>query len=305
MDQVFDRFAAIRILVAISEYRSFTKAAKHLGITPSGVSKGLQRLENRLGVRLVWRTTRSVMLTAEGTTYAEKCRQILASLEDVTEAVADSGASLSGKLRIQLPAAFGRNVVLPAMAGFLDSNPRLMVEIELTGRTFGLTEESIDVAVFVGQPQDSGMAAKKLCDLDFVLCASPEYLRKHGRPNTLEDLHGHRCLAYVNPVTGRRDEWVFQRNGETSHEHVNIIPMMTANGIQALIDAAIVGVGVVYCERIPVVEKALVSGELVEVLEAYRPLSRPVYALYKAGRYLPGRVRAFLNLLDSLFQVRE
>ena len=299
MSGIEDKFSAIAILVRVAECNSFTEAAFKLGMTASGVSRAISRLEKRLGVQLVKRTTRGLSLSEEGAVYVDRCRLILAELEDADAQLADAHATPRGILHVQMPPSFGRKVVLPALPAFLERNPELMVEIELSGRNADLVEESIDVALRFGRPPDSRLVARSLGDIGSVLCASPRYLQKYGAPLTPDDLVDHRCLTFVNPRTGRHDQWTLAGHGRS--QSVAVRKAFSSNDMQALVDAAVAGSGIVNVARILVADD-LAAGRLVPVLSDYTATSYPLFMLYLRHRHLTRRVRCFIDFIIELLR---
>ncbi|MFM0504807.1 LysR family transcriptional regulator [Paraburkholderia caffeinilytica] len=297
-----DKFSAIVILVRVAECNSFTDAAFKLGMSASGVSRSIARLEKRLGVQLVKRTTRGLSLTDEGAVYVERCRMILSEMEDADAHITNSRSTPSGILRVQMPAAYARKAVLPALPQFLERNPDLVVELELSGRTPDLAEESIDVALRFGRPPDSRIVARKLCDAESVVCASPRYLARHGTPQTLDDLVHHRCLSFVNPRTGRHNQWSFVECGRT--RAVPVRQALSSNDVQSLVDAAVAGSGIVNVAQVNVAEQ-MARGELVPILTRHTPSSYPLFLLYLPNRHLTRRVRCFIDFLVDLLQTES
>jgi len=296
-----DKLTALAAFVRVAETRSFTAAAQRLGMTASGVSRAIARLEERLGVRLVNRTTRSVSLTDDGTGFLDRCRQILAEMDDAEGALTRASLSPRGRLRIQAPPGFGRRILLPALAEFLARHPDLTVDMELSHRVVDLAEESIDAAVGIDPLGDSRMIARKLCDTTFVACASPEYLSRHGEPRTPADLAQHRCLNYVFPHTGRYREWEFEEAGARAARappgRLNI------NDVEALLEAAVAGLGIIHLSTFLAAE-AVQSGRLRLVLREYATLGPTLSVVYLQSRHLSPRVRAFVDFLGEIVPPR-
>ncbi len=288
-----DNLSAISVFVRIGESPNLATAARRLGLSPSGVSKALARLEERLGVRLVNRTTHNLSLTEEGAQYFARCQAILAELEDAEAALNRAGAAPKGRLRVLLPHGFGRKIVLPALADFLDRYPRLRIDVELSDRPANLAEEGIDVAVRVGEAPDQRVMAKTLCRMRYVICASPAYLRQHGEPMEPADLATHRCLTLVRPHTGRYREWdIIEGAGD-------IVGTLNVNDIQGLVDAAIAGAGILYATGYMIWE-ALLGGQLKVILPQHGRAGPPLTALYLPNRHHSPRVGAFLEFLTQL-----
>jgi LysR family transcriptional regulator for bpeEF and oprC len=291
-----DLFHAISIFVKVAEARSFTEAARRLGITPSGASKMLARLEERLGVRLVSRTTRRVSLTAEGDVFFDRCRQILAELEDAETTVQGRRTKLLGRFRVQTPVAFGRKIVIPLLARFLDEHKELTVDVALTDRVSDVHEEGVDVLLHIGEVRSSSVVARKLCHLRYVNVASPDYLARYGEPLTPDDLQRHRCLAYYVPHTNRYRDWHFAMADQRLSKA--IVGSLNINSAEGLLDAALAGAGVAVVSTF-VAADAVKSGQLRIVLRNYVCAGPQISVLYPSRRHLPMRVRAFVDYLTA------
>ena len=216
-------------------------------------------LEQRLGTRLVNRTTRHLSLTAEGSVYFERCRRILNDLVEAEDALNESRSQTAGRLRIRLPRSFGRALVIPALAEFSLRYPRLHIDVHLASGVADLVEEGIDVAMHLGEPSGKDLVARKLRPISYVMCASPEYLRQHGTPRQIADLNTHRCLTYIQPNTDAYRPWELNDKGTT----VRFQPegVLNVDDVHALLEAALHGAGIVYCMdfliREPVAAKRL------------------------------------------------
>ncbi|HTP95399.1 MAG TPA: LysR family transcriptional regulator [Burkholderiales bacterium] len=291
-----DRIQGIAVFVRVAEARSFTDAARRLGMSPSGASKAITRLEDRLGVRLVHRTTRSVSLTDDGAAFFERCRQLLGELEDAETAVTRRRSKPSGRLRIQMPEGFGRLVIVPLLARFVDANPELVVDAELSDRVADLADEGLDAAVRIGELGDARLIARRLCDLRFVTVASPDYLARHGAPRTPDDLAHHRCLAYYLPHTHRYREWEFVAGGERFSRPLS--GPLNVNNAQALLDAATAGAGIANVATF-IAHEAIRAGRLRVVLREYVPAGPPVWVVYLERRHLSPRVQALVAFLTA------
>jgi DNA-binding transcriptional LysR family regulator len=285
---------AIAAFVATAEGRSFTVAGRTLGITPSGVSKAVFRLETELQVRLFNRSTRSISLTAEGTSLFDRCRQILNDLEDAKRVVVNTRAAPSGRLRVSMPAIFGRLMVIPAMATFLKTHPLVSIECSVTDRMVDVVEEGFDVVVRIGSLPDSRLVARTLAHTSFVTCATPEYLGLHGVPSQPEDLRKHDCVQFLSPQTGRLMEWTFVQDGRAvSHSPGGAFSV--DNG-EALVDAALCDMGIVYVQDY-MVAKYIRSRKLISVLDAFTARPTPIVALYPQNRHISPKVRSFVDHL--------
>jgi len=284
----------IVVLIRVAETSSFTEAGVRLGLTASAVSKAISRLEQDLGVRLLNRTTRHVGLTEEGRNFYEHCRHVLAEFEDAQARISQSNATPRGKLRVLLPVVFGRRFVVPHLPRFIERFPELTLDIEMSGRTADLSEEGIDVAVRIGHLPDSYLIAQRLCEVHFVACASPSYLRRHGTPRTPDDLGKHRCLNYSTPWMSRPRDWQFAHEGRAFSKSVGGV--MQFNSAESLQDAVVAGAGIAMIGS-HVAANAVHEGKLRVVLKDYVGPARPVSAIHQSGRQGVARVRAFLGLL--------
>lgn len=294
---MLDSLTSIAMFVRIAETRSFSAAAHQLGISAPAVSKGLARLEQRLGVRLLNRTTRKVSLTDDGQAFLDRCRQILADAQDAEDLLTRRRVALSGRLRVQMPVGFGRVVVLPSLPRFLEAHPELAIDVELSDRIVDLAEEGIDVALRIGDIPDSRLIARKIYAIRFVTCAAPAYLARHGTPSTPEDLHDHACLPYWLPATGRYRPWWFARDGVPFS--LPVTGRLNINHSEALIDAAVEGAGIVTVATF-LVAHALATGKLCVVLRDFATGGPPISAVYLPSRQLSLRVRAFLDFVTRL-----
>ncbi|WP_198298431.1 LysR family transcriptional regulator [Bordetella genomosp. 8] len=290
---------ALRVFAKVAETRSFTDAAKHLGLTSSAVSKAITRLEQELGLRLLHRTTRSVGLTNDGASFFERCQQILADVQDAENALNRSRAAPHGRLRVHMPVGFGRRVIVPHLSGFIERFPDLVVDAELSDRMVDLAYEGIDVAVHIGELADARLIARRLCNLRFVACAAPEYLARHGEPATIEELDHHHCLAYVLMHTGRYREWQFVKDGLTFGKTVS--GRLNINNAESLLEAATAGLGVAMISNF-IAADALRDGRLRTILTDYVALGPQVSAVYLPSKNLSPKVRAFVDFLTDLIE---
>ena len=288
---------ALRVFAKVAETRSFTDAAKHLGLTSSAVSKAITRLEQELGVRLLQRTTRSVGLTNDGASFFERCQQILTDIEDAENALNRSRAAPHGRLRVHLPVGFGRRVIVPALSAFIERYPDLVLDAELSDRTVDLAYEGIDVAVQIGPLADARLIGRRLCNLRFVACAAPAYLERHGEPETPDDLDHHHCLAYVQMHTGRYREWQFVKGGRLHSKTVS--GRLNLNNAESLLEAATAGLGIAMISNF-IAADALCDGRLRPILTPYAAPGPLVSAVYLPGKNLSPKVRAFVNFLGEL-----
>ncbi|SHH38039.1 LysR family transcriptional regulator [Pollutimonas bauzanensis] len=288
---------SLRVFVCVAEARSFTEAAKRLGLTGSAISKAVTRLEKELGVRLLQRTTRSVGLTDDGKSFFEHCQQILMDVEHAENMLSKSTSTAYGRLRLHMPVGFGRRVIMPALPVLLDRHPNLILNVELSDRNVDMAYEGIDAAVYIGEPADARLIARKLCNLRFVTCASPEYLARNGEPGTPDDLDHHHCLAYVLLHSGRYREWQFQKDGKVFSKTVS--GRLNVNNAETLLEAAMAGLGIAMISNF-IAADAIRSGKLRRILTDYTPIGPQVSVIYLPNRNLSPKVRAFVDFLQGL-----
>ncbi len=288
---------AMTVFVRVAEARSFTIAARRLGISSSAASKSVSKLERELGVRLVNRTTRTVSLTDDGASFFARCRQILADIEEAEIVATQASTVPRGKLRVQLPVAFGRRVVVPALADFAARYPDMVVDIELSDRSVDLAKEGLDAAIRIGDLPDSRLIARRLCDIYFLTCASPDYLRKHGEPKTPDELDRHRCLTYVSPETGYVKNWRFARDGKQFGKAISGI--LNMNNAESILDVAVAGAGIAHLTNF-VAADALATGKLKLVLRDYVAPGWPVSLVFLPSRRLSARMQVFLAFVREL-----
>ncbi|WP_434710591.1 LysR family transcriptional regulator [Pseudomonas sp. R1-1] len=302
MKRHFDdlQLGSIELFCLAAEAGSFTAAAQLAGVTPAAVSRSILRLEQRLGSRLFARTTRSIRLTEAGRNFFLQCSQALTQLVEAQQEVMGAQTTPSGLLRISLPTTYGHHRILPLLPKFRALYPQVSVDIHLGNRNIDFVGEGYDLAIRVRAQPDSSMIARLLEDAKLVVVASPDYLRKAGTPHTLEDLVQHDCIQFELPSSGRRISWLFQENGE-DREVMSDGGYSCSDDVLGGVTLARHGAGVFQTYKF-IVEKELADGSLIEVLQPYAGRSRPYTLLYPHGRYVPQRVRAFV---DFLLQYRE
>lgn len=284
----------LRVLHCVVKYSSYSQAAKELGMTPSGVSRVVSRLEERLGVRLLQRTTRRLSLTEAGTIYHERISQILLDLADAEAAVQKTSVSPRGKLRVTAPVAFGHYYLVPLLAELASLHPELSIELLLLDRFVDLVEEGVDLALRIGNLQDSGMIARRLCTNNRILVAAPSYLRKRGKPKTPDALKSHSCALYTG--FDKPSQWRLC-NG-TERTTVLVTGGFSSNSPQALASFAEHGGGITLGATV-VVERALQSGSLVRVLPEWSFDPTGIYAVYPSAKQVTSKVRAAVDFLAS------
>lgn len=287
-----DTLATIRTFISVADTGSFTAGANALRMTPQLASKYVRQLEDRLGVQLLQRTTRSVSLTETGQTYLDQARNLIDQF-DALEAVAqDVCGGLRGRIRLTAPTGYGLIMVTPAIAAFQDRHPDVEIDMTLTDRRVSLVEEGIDLAVRVGAAQDSSLTMRKLVDMPYVVCASPGYLERHGTPRHPNALATHNCL--VNSGLVEKGVWYFRQDGRDLP--VKVSGSIQINQPRAIAELVRMGRGI---SALPhyTVKQDLEQGRVISVLDDYAPTPSAAYALYPSRRFLAPRVRALIDHL--------
>jgi DNA-binding transcriptional LysR family regulator len=287
-----DRTGELEIFTVVARFGSFSAAARELELTPSAVSRTVARIETRLGVRLILRTTRSLTLTAEGQSYLSAARRILADLNDAEQAIADQGAP-RGRVRVSAAQGHGRLCIVPLLGDFVARHPGILVDISLTDAVVDVAAGQADVAVRFGPLADSPLTARRLGETGRVVVASPAYLAAHGTPRTPDDLHAHNCLSF----NFRRAEpvWPFIEDGQA--RVLTVQGDIEANNGETLVQLALQGVGIVRVGAFNVVDE-VAAGRLVPLLEAFNPGDREtIHAVFVGGANMPARVRVFVDFL--------
>ncbi|WP_404995125.1 LysR substrate-binding domain-containing protein [Cupriavidus pauculus] len=301
MKRQFDdlQLGSIELFCMAAELSSFTAAAAAAGVTPAAVSRSVQRLEERLGVRLFVRTTRQIRLTDEGRAYFEESRQALAQLVDAERQISGQHATPAGRLRVSLPTPYAHYRVLPVLPEFRERYPEVDIDVHISNRNVDFADDTYDLSVRGRAPDDSTLIARKLEDAEMVVVATPAYLKRHGTPATLDDLATHQCIQFERPSSGRRIAWTFRQDGQD-------IDILTSGSYGTSEDAlggatlARAGAGLFQTYRF-VVEHDLRDGTLVEVLRQYGGSTRPFVLLYPHARHVSRRVRALVDFLVEKF----
>lgn len=287
------RWEGLDEFVAVAETGQFTAAAERLGVSSSHVSRQVARLEERLQTRLLYRNTRKVTLSEAGQTFLQHCRRLQDAREEALRAVSDLSAEPKGLLRMTCAVAYGERFVVPLVNEFMAQFPQLRVEIELSNRQLDLFHEGFDLAIRLGRLSDSRLVATRLAPRVMYLCATPQYLARHGAPQSVAELPQHNCLV------GSSDQWSFLEEGrETQHR---VQGNWRCNSGQAVLDAALRGFGLCQLPDYYVLEH-LRSGRLISLLEAHQPPNTGVWALYPQQRHLSPKVRQLVDHLKESLQ---
>lgn len=284
----------IVVFTKVVETKSFTGAADALGLPKSTVSRKLAQLEERLGVRLVQRTTRKLALTEIGEAYYERCSRIVADIAAAEQLVTDMQSTPRGRLRVTASVDFSTRFLGEIVAEFLAQHPEINVELEATDRVVDLIEDGFDLAVRFGQMPESTLIARRLCGLHLILCASPDYLARRGTPRTVEELDEHDHVLFT-PVS-RNQTWTLA-NGDASYEFGRPARLAT-NNYGAVVDVARAGGGIALISEFMVTEE-IKNGQLVRVLPDWQTRPTDVHAVYPARQNVPPRLTLFLDHLSK------
>jgi DNA-binding transcriptional LysR family regulator len=294
-----DRIDLFRIYARVVDCASFTRAADQLGLPRSTVSAAVRELEDRLGTRLLHRTTRRVAPTPDGEAFHARCLRLVADVEEVEGLFRQGPEQLAGRLRVDLPGRIGRLVVAPALPEFLARHPALELELGVGDRPIDLVEAGVDCALRVGPLGDSGLVARPLGELPLVNVASAGYLQRHGTPASPHALEGHFVVRYASPGSGRVEPWEWIEDGQV---HGCTPPaQVTVNSAEAYLACCLAGLGMI---QVPAydVRDALRAGTLVEVMPRWRAAALPMTLLYPHRRHLSRRVRVFADWLEALLR---
>lgn len=287
-----DGLKSIESFVSVATRGSLSAAARAEGVTPAIVGRRLDALEQRLGVKLLVRTTRSISLTFEGVAFLEDCQRILNDLANAEASVSLGGVKASGHLRVSAPAGFGRLHVAPLLRDFLAANPDVSCSLDLTDRVVDLVNENIDCAIRIGELADSSLVSIRLADNQRVVVASPDYIARHGVPVTIEDLAQHNCLSL-----GQQRGWSF-RNDEGAIVTMKVAGRLECNDGAVLHEWALSGHGLAWRSLWEVADD-LRRGRLVSVLDAYATPTMGIYAVFPQRRHLALRVRLLIDHLKN------
>ncbi|MBC5766441.1 LysR family transcriptional regulator [Ramlibacter albus] len=286
-----DLVMAMRVFHAVVDAGSFAGAADRLELSRGMATRYVAQLESHLGVRLLHRTTRSLSLTGAGNEYLQRSAQILTAVDEAERAVAQEAAAPRGLLRLTAPAILAP-VLAPAIAGYLKRHPQVEADVQLNDRIVDLVEGGFDLALRIARQVDPGLIARPVMRFSMVAFASPAYLKAHGTPRTPPDLHAHNCIWHPHTPIG--NTWHFSR-GKESHA-IPVKGNMRASSGRMLLDAAVAGLGVCY-EPDFLAADMLRARKLVQVLPAWRTIDADLFAVWANRRFMPPKVRAFVDYL--------
>jgi LysR family transcriptional regulator for bpeEF and oprC len=294
-----DRLQAMKVFTRVVETNSFSRAADTLDLPRASVTVIVQQLEAHLKTRLLQRTTRRLNLTPDGAAYYERCVRILADIEETESAFTTSTRGPRGKLRVDMPGAIGRLIVMPRLDEFHARYPDVELMLGFGDKPIDLIQDGVDCVIRIGTLQDSSLVARRIGVYQGVTVASPDYLERHGEPKTIEDLQRHVAVNYFWGSAGRLMDMTFVVEGETVA--VKMRGSIAVNDAEAYIATGLKGVGMIQAARFMALPH-LQSGELVEVLSQWKPLPLPISAVYPHNRHLSPTVRAFVDWVAELFE---
>ena len=294
-----DRFEEMQAFAAVVDAGSFVRAAEALQVSKTAVSRLIGDLESRLGVRLLHRTTRRLSLTVEGEVFHARCKELLADVEEAEAEVTARADEAVGLLRLNVPVSFGLMHLAPLWPAFLQQQPKVTLDVTLSDRIVDLVEEGYDLAVRIARLPASSLVSRKLTSTKLVLCASPDYLRRHGTPSHPSEIARHAVFSYTLLATG--EQWAFE--GPEGAVSVKVTPRMRSNSGDTCCAAALQHQGLVLQPSF-MVSSHLRSGALVEVLPAYRSLELGVYAVYASRKHVTPKVRVLIDFLVEAFRIR-
>ncbi len=291
-----DHLETIRSFARVVRNGSFSAVAKELNTSQSTISKRIAALEARLGSQLLTRTSRKLTLTQAGSAFYERCEAILNDLDEAESLASSLQAGPKGVLRVSVPTVFGRLHIAPEVPGFLAEAPDIELDLQLNDRVVDLVGEGVDMAIRISDLADSAMVARRLGQSPRVLVATKKYIEKHGAPQGPRDLKTHSCLVYTLLAT--QNIWHFKADGK---EHsIQVAGRFRSNNSEIVLAVALADTGIA-AMPLWLVQPHIDSGDLVTVLDDFRPISIPIYALYPQQRFIPYKVRVFTEYLRTAF----
>lgn len=286
-------FEGLEAFVAVAEQQGFSAAARHLGVSTSHISRLIAKLEAKLGVALVARTTRKVRLTQAGELYYQRCRELLHGIEEINAKISSKHLELGGTLRVSAAGGFAERFIAPALIDFANLHPGLNIEMDFNSRMVNFVEEGIDFSIRYGKLTHAGLVARKLLSRHLMAAASPSYLEKRGRPKHPDQLKQHMCLI------ANSDVWRFEVDGET--QWVKVAGNWRSNNSNAIVHACCAGLGIAYMPRSSF-GTAVSDGSLEPVLAPYWTRNISTWIVYSNKKYLPLRAKLAIEYLQKRFK---
>lgn len=293
-----DSLGGISMFVQVAETRSFTEAGRLIGVSSSAVGKGVARMEERLGVRLFHRSTRSVTLTAEGAQFLERCRRILNEVEAAEAELSGAAGAPRGRLRVSAPQLLG--LLMPAIDGFMQRYPDVELDLDMSDRMADVIEEGFDAVIRTGTPNDSRLVARRLGACAHLIVGAPAYFDRHGTPAHPKDLLDHACLRHKFPATGRLERWPLREDG--AEIELALPETMTVNAIEGLAYLAQQGRGMAFLPEF-LVRDALRDGQLRTVLDDYLERDVVFWMLWPSSRYASPKLRVFIDHMSEQLHI--
>jgi LysR family transcriptional regulator for bpeEF and oprC len=293
-----NKLQAMEVFVQVVDAGGFTRAAETLQLPKATVSTLVASLEQSLAVKLLHRTTRQVSVTADGAAYYERCLRILADVKDAEESISRTRLSPSGRLRVDAPTGIAADIVVPALPDFFERYPDISLELGSSDRLVDLVEEGVDCAIRAGELSNSSLIARRVGILNFITCASPDYLARHGTPVHPSELERHRCVNYFSAKTGKIYPWDFSRDGERFD--LPLVGHIALNDSNSYLQAGLAGLGVIITVDF-MVRDHIAAGVLVPVMPDWISDPIPIHVVYPQNRHLSAKVRVFVEWVADLF----
>ncbi|MEG3133608.1 LysR family transcriptional regulator [Rouxiella sp. T17] len=294
-----DKIQSMQVFVRVAELNNFTRAAESLGLPKGSVSRLVQQLEARMSARLLHRSTRRVQLTQDGQVFYERCKELLANMDELESMFQTNPTTVSGKIRVDMPLTMATNLVLPRLSEFLNRYPALEIELSSSDHRVDVVREGFDCVVSVGHLKDSGLIARTLGELSVVNCASPDYIKRYGQPEHPDHLANHAMVNYDHALRSRGNEFEYLEGKEL--KRVKSGGAITVNSTVTYTAACLSGLGIIQVPRIGV-QGYLEQGRLVLILPRFLPPPMPVTLVYPHRRHLSRRVKIFMDWLREIMQ---
>ncbi|MFP3554024.1 LysR family transcriptional regulator [Paraburkholderia sp. SIMBA_049] len=292
-----DKLLGMRVFAKVVEMNGFARAADALGVPRASATTIIKNLEANLQVRLMQRTTRRLNLTPEGAEYYERCVQILADIDETEHSLANAGQGPRGKIRVDMPSALGRLVVMPRIEEFRERYPQIELMLGFGDRPVDLIQEGVDCALRVGKLEDSSLVARRLGALSTITAASPSYIARYGEPRSLEELDQHIAVQYFSNRTGRTVPFNFEVDGKSTDVKMN--GSLAVNDADAYVMCGLNGAGIFQCPLF-MLWSHLEVGELKEILTPWKVRPRPLSAVYPYNRHLAPKIRVFVEWISEI-----
>ncbi|KAB7894818.1 LysR family transcriptional regulator [Rouxiella sp. S1S-2] len=294
-----DKIQSMQVFVRVAELSNFTRAAESLGLPKGSVSRLIQQLESRMSARLLHRSTRRVQLTQDGQIFYERCKELLANMDELESMFQSNPTTVSGKLRVDMPLTMATHMVLPRLAEFLNRYPALEIELSSTDHRVDVVREGFDCVISVGQLKDSGLIARPLGHLSVINCASPDYLQRYGTPDHPDQLAQHAMVNYDQALRSRSSDFEYLDGKEL--KIVKCGGAITVNSTETYVVACLSGLGII---QVPIIgiRPYLANGQLVSILPRFKAPPMPVTLVYPHRRHISRRVKILMDWLSEIMQ---